>query len=235
MGHSTYLLINLASVFVPFLASFHPRLQFVRRWFAFWPACAISAALFVLWDMLYTHWAIWGFNERYLLGVSLGNLPLEEVLFFVCIPYASLFTYHCLNELGAPAPSARTTQVISWALVVLLFVLGMLYSTRLYTSVTFILCGGFLFMLARSKAAWLGAFLRSYAVILIPFFVVNGILTGTLLDEPVVWYDNSHNLGIRLGTIPVEDVFYGMLMLLLNTSLYEFFLRRGLHKQSIAR
>ena len=50
---------------------------------------------------------------------------------------------------------------------------------------------------------------------------MNGILTGTGLEREVVWYDNAENLGLRILTIPVEDVFYGMLMVGLVVSVYE--------------
>ena len=62
--------------------------------------------------------------------------------------------------------------------------------------------------------------------LLIPFFIVNGILTGTGLDEPIVWYNNAENMGLRFFTIPLEDTFYGMLMLILNVFLFETFLGR---------
>lgn len=60
-----------------------------------------------------------------------------------------------------------------------------------------------------------------YAILLIPFFIVNGALTGSFTDEPIVWYNNAENLGIRLGTIPVEDVFYGLIMILLPVMIAE--------------
>jgi lycopene cyclase domain-containing protein len=60
----------------------------------------------------------------------------------------------------------------------------------------------------------------------IPFLIVNGILTGTGLDNPVVWYNPNHIIGLRIHTIPFEDTFYGMSMLLLSLALYEFFLSR---------
>jgi lycopene cyclase domain-containing protein len=61
------------------------------------------------------------------------------------------------------------------------------------------------------------AFLISYLVILIPFLVVNGFLTAI----PVVLYNDAESLGFRIYTIPVEDVFYGMLLVMMNIAVYE--------------
>ncbi len=47
------------------------------------------------------------------------------------------------------------------------------------------------------------------------FFPVNGILTGTGLESPIVNYNPDDFLGIRMGTIPIEDAVYGYTQFLL--------------------
>ena len=59
-------------------------------------------------------------------------------------------------------------------------------------------------------------FYATFLIILVPFVVVNSILTGSFIDEPVVWYNNSENLGIRFLTIPVEDFGYAFSLILFN-------------------
>jgi lycopene cyclase domain-containing protein len=78
------------------------------------------------------------------------------------------------------------------------------------------------YLTLKVRARFLGYFYTAFGMILVPFFLVNGILTGTFLDEEVVWYNEQAIMGMRLGTIPIEDLFYGMLMMLLNVSVYEW-------------
>lgn len=220
---STYLLINLFSIFVPLLLSFHPRLKIYRKWFAIFPAILVTGAMFILWDILFTRWGIWGFNPAHLSGVYWLGLPMEEWLFFICIPYACIFTYACLNIFIKSDFLEPYVKPISKVLIVVLIGIALTNIDRMYTSVTFIATALFLSIhLLLLKSQYLGRFYLAYLVIfLLPFLIVNGILTGSFLIEPVVWYNNEETLSLRIFTIPVEDFVYGLLLYLMNVTIYE--------------
>jgi lycopene cyclase domain-containing protein len=220
---STYLLINILSITVPLLFSFDPRLLFHRKWYAVLPAILGTGTVFILWDVVFTRWGVWGFNPAHLVGVYFLGLPIEEWLFFFCIPYACLFTYVSLNTLIERDLFAPYARQISWALVAVLGILAIANIERTYTSVTFAATASFLLLhLLLFKSNYLGRFYLAYLVIfMFPFLIVNGILTGSFLTEPVVWYDNQENLALRIFTIPIEDFVYGLLLFLLNVTIYE--------------
>jgi len=226
---STYAWVDLCSVFVPFLASFHPRLRFHRNWWALFPGIAVMMGLFIPWDAAFTGAGVWGFNDEHVWAVRLLDLPIEEWLFFVCIPYACVFSYHCFHVLGIKDRLARHADRISIVLIIGLLLIAVLSWSQAYTFTAWTLCALWIgFTAFVQRAPWLGRFYFAYAVLVIPFLVVNGILTGTGLERPVVWYNDAENLGLRIGTIPVEDIFYGMLMTGLVVSVYEALLaRRG--------
>ncbi|HEY9488853.1 MAG TPA: lycopene cyclase domain-containing protein [Chryseosolibacter sp.] len=217
-----YLSINILSFIVPFLFSFYPKANFSKKWKFVLPAIILTAVVFLIWDVIFTELGVWGFNSRYTLGIDLLGLPVEEILFFFCIPYACLFTYFALNYLIEKDHLFPHQELISSVLIIVLLVLGGYYLHQLYTGVTFILAGLFLaFLVLKLRTRFMGRFYFAFAVLLIPFFLVNGILTGSFLEEPVVWYNDAENLGIRIGTVPVEDIIYAMLMLLVSITIAE--------------
>src|SRR5437764_7951977 len=202
----TYLIIDLATVALPLLLSFHPRWNFYKTWSRLLPALLLTAICFLLWDAAFMRWGVWGFNPQYVMGITIGGLPVEEVLFFICIPYACVFTFHCLKKVVAKRNDEKLTSIITIIIVAILTLTSIFNVHRLYTSVTFIsvsvllLVSQFLF-----RIPWLLTFYITYVILLLPFLVVNGILTGTALQNPVVWYNENEITGMRILTIPAED------------------------------
>ena len=58
-------------------------------------AIVIPAIPFLLWDALVTG-AHWHFNPLYVSGIKIINLPVEEILFFITVPFACLFTWEMI-------------------------------------------------------------------------------------------------------------------------------------------
>lgn len=198
----------------------------------------IPAIIFLLWDETFTRLGVWGFNPYYLSGFFVGNLPIEELLFFICIPYACVFTYEALNVLVKRDYLYNLQKTISIVLVLISLLVGLLNVSKWYTCTTFVGLAVYLFLLQFvCKVSYLGRFYLSWCIIIIPFFIVNGVLTGSWIDDPVVWYNNAENLGIRIGTIPIEDLFYGMFLIMMNVSLFEWIRGRSttLRKEMIPR
>ena len=221
-----YICIDVLSVIVPFVFSFYPGLRFDKKWKYAFPALIIPAIFFILWDFGYTYLGVWGFNNRYLLGLQIFNLPIEEILFFICIPYACLFTYFSLDKLTFKKYKPGTEKKLGYVFGILCLILAIIYFHKLYTVATFTLLGGFLIYVGSKSTLSLSKFIKVYSLLLIPFFIVNGILTGSGLPEPIVWYNAKEQIGLRILTIPIEDFFYGMLLILQTVYLFEYFQKK---------
>jgi lycopene cyclase domain-containing protein len=224
----TYLLVILFSISLPFILSFTKKYPLRKNWTELFPAIALTGIFFIVWDILFTELGVWGFNERYLVGLDIINLPLEEWLFFIVIPYACMFTYFAFNKISKKTFLDKYVSGFTSLLAGFLITTAILNTDKLYTSVTFLLTGIFLLVhVYLLKSDYLELFYRAYLfVFLFPFLIVNGILTGSFIEDQVVWYNNFENLSTRVFTIPLEDFFYGMFLFLMNVTLYEYFLRR---------
>lgn len=216
--HYTYLLLNIATLFFPLVLSFDKKVAFYKKWPQLLWGISITGAFFIVWDVLKTRYGVWAFNPDYLMGIYIINLPVEEWLFFFTVPYGCVFIYECLKAYLPDLLEKRSRYIAPVLIGVLLIVAAFNYH-RAYTFITFIFTAAFLFLyIIVFKNRLGGRFWMGYIVHLIPFFIVNGILTAL----PVVLYNDAENLGIRLYTIPIEDTIYSMLLLLMNVGIYEW-------------
>ncbi|WP_075348848.1 lycopene cyclase domain-containing protein [Algoriphagus marinus] len=218
-----YLSLNLFAISYPLARSFESRVKYSKQWYALFPAILITGVIFLIWDHYFTLWGVWEFNPRYNLGYSFFGLPLEEWLFFLTVPYACIFIYEVLIYFFPKDIFKPAGKPLVFVLVPLLIGFGFLHLDKMYTSVNAFFAAAVLilhFVIFGDK--YLGRFIFAYLVVLIPFFLCNGILTGGMTEEPVVIYNNSENLGIRIWTVPIEDTVYNLSLLLLNISIFEF-------------
>lgn len=214
----------LGTILFPFVLSFDKKVHFYKRWKYLLPSIAIPAFIFLLWDVIFTYYKIWEFSPEYTIGVNILLLPIEEWMFFLFVPYACVFVYDVIKYYW---PNFNYPIIAKRALIIMLGISIMLIffnTNRVYTftvSIILALTIIYLYFVAITPS-YLFRFFIAYLICLVPFMLVNGILTFL----PVVIYNNTENLGIRIFSIPVEDALYFMTLFLMNIGLYEYFQNR---------
>ena len=191
----------------------------IKNWKYILPGLFLTGVVFLTWDYIFTLYNVWSFNPEYVIGVYFLNLPLEEILFFITVPFACLFIYECLNFYVKQDFLKKFERGVTVALLVLsVIMLGFFYQ-RVYSLITFGLLLVLSIFIWVRHPKYLSRFYLAYLVSLIPFYIVNGMLTSI----PVVLYNDAQNSGFRVGSIPFEDHFYSLTMLLMNVLFFEYF------------
>ena len=212
-----YALLLICSVSVPLIFSFDKKLQFYKKWNYIFPSILLVAAFYLIADIYLTKIGVWGFNPRYHLNILIANLPLEEWLFFLIIPYASLFLH---ESMILYFPNLKLNNAWTFLITITLILVStaviIFNFDRIYTIYIFSLVIVSLLLSIFDKKRVISRFFVSFLLILIPFVIVNAILTGSFIHHEVVWYNNQENMGIRFLTIPVEDIGYAFSMILFN-------------------
>jgi lycopene cyclase domain-containing protein len=233
----TYFVILAASLAGPLLLSFDQKVSFYKKWKYLFPAMLLPALFFLVWDEMKTRNGVWNFSNNHTVGLRISSLPVEEILFFFVVPYCCVFVYECIC---AYFPSVKNKKwgITVMKVMIVLFIAGAVFSYgKDYTFYTCLFNAAFISAVLVFKKFFTGfdasSFLISYSVIVIPFLIVNGFLTAI----PVVTYNDAENLGYRIFSflpwpmhnIPAEDIFYGMLLIMMNIAAFEKIKSRKQH------
>jgi len=240
-----YLAVDIAVIALPLALSFDRKVRFVRFWPALLPAIALMMAIFIPWDIAFTERGIWGFNDAYLSGIWIAGIPLEEWMFFICIPYACVFTYESLKHYIPHPPGGAFAIPATVLLSTLTASLAFSNMDRAYIFVTCAITALLTLGLALAAAQnhevrrWNHRLWFAYLPLLVPFILSNGVLTGlTFWEYPlfntevdqivdqIVWYNNDHNLQMRIFSMPVDDLIYGFLMIAMTVIGYEIIAKK---------
>ncbi len=220
----TYLLINLLTISICFIASFDRRLRFNRHFGAFILAALLVAIPFIAWDIWFTAEGVWWFDSAYTLGIRIAGLPLEEIMFFFFIPFSCVFTYFSFDKFWKWSALAGLNNIVALVTIIVCGVFALAYKHQMYTMITAVV--GLLSMVFFNLVAripWLTQASLIYLILTPGFLLVNGVLTGTGVDSPIVNYNPAHHIGIRIVTIPIEDAVYGYFLFMWNILLFKKF------------
>jgi lycopene cyclase domain-containing protein len=213
-----YLIFNLLVISGPLILGSLKPFYFLPHW----PRVIFSALLvgipYLVWDSLVAG-SHWEFNYQYIFGLTVFNLPLEEILFFFTVPAACLFSWEMIVRRmdGRQISWLKNVRTVS----LLLPVAGvMIYlNGQRYTGLATVFLG---------LAVWLDLFLKTnlflqkrfvFYFLLVMFFTL--IFNGYLTWRPVVVYNENFLSGWRIFTIPAEDFWYGFSLIYLNTIVFQ--------------
>lgn len=230
MEQFTYLIINLLIFTVPFLLSVvyrkhHPLYQ---NWKALILSITTVAGFFIFWDVIATSRGHWGFNPSKHLGISIINLPLEEVLFFITTGFSMLLVYEAIK---AKWPSQTQIDWQVWKIVAatVLICFGLIYRSQEYTLLVSSLAAMMLSYDFIKKPSCLCC--NHYYIYLSTGFILFVIFNTMLTAIPVVMYGTHQITNVRIITIPIEDFIYNYLLLTSYVLAYEFFKDHAKSKQ----
>jgi 1,4-dihydroxy-2-naphthoate octaprenyltransferase len=214
---STYLVIDFLIIFLPLIVSFLPYLSYYKKWPSVLFSIIAGGLFYVSWDIIATMRGDWSFNPAHVLGIYLFGLPLEEVLFFVFVPYSLLLTY----EQMAYYIKERTVpwkKEAGYAISILLLLASLLYAGKNYTFMAFFSSGVVLLLMSRFYSRIMRKL--AYWAYIIAGFLLFILFNYFLTSLPVVMYNPSAVTGLRFLTIPIEDFFYNYAMLSLYLAAY---------------
>jgi lycopene cyclase domain-containing protein len=214
---SEYLIFNIIVLTGPlFFGAMKPFYFMDRVKYTILPII-IPAILFLIWDstVTYSHWF---FNEKYILGITIFNLPIEEILFFITVPFACLFTWEMIIRRTGEKKLEWIGKIRPYIYLIIPTGIVVFLSGKHYTglAVTFLGLAVLLDQLLKTNLILEKRFYIYLSFVLFFTLIFNGYLTW----RPVVTYGVDYQLDFRIITIPIEDFVYGTALIFMNTAIY---------------
>jgi len=233
-----YLIIDFLIFIFPFLFSFKWKFKYYKYYKPLFASIAIVGISYIIWDVIVTSRGDWWFEEEFLIGIKLLGLPIEEILFFIVVPYACIFIYENLLYFV----TNKEIYFNKWFYIgisVLFIILGVIFRNQDYTILAMFSCALFFILSSTISADMLKS--RNYWLYIIlsfiPFIIFNFLLTSIIVvsyNPSAIWGGNGAWNG-RFFTIPFEDFFYNYSMLSFYLMVYLYFRRKWIPSEKLKK
>lgn len=97
MGRSEYLALMAACLAITLPLEFVFRARVYRRALTALRSMVVMVIAFIAWDLLGIVRGHWSYNPAYVTGWRIGLVPIEEIVFFLVIPWCALLTYESVG------------------------------------------------------------------------------------------------------------------------------------------
>jgi lycopene cyclase domain-containing protein len=217
-----YVLITLAILAGPLALSFDRRVAFYSHYRSLLKAIIPVSTLYIIWDVIVTERGHWAFNPAYSGKISLFSLPLGEWLFFIVVPYACLFIYEVVKSYFRSKELDKhylgRVRAAGITVGILFLLLALIFRDQEYTLLAMLSVSIWTVLTSLWRPVLFTQIHTLWYLLLstVAFLLINGILTGV----PIVTYNPEAIWGIRIITIPLEDLFYNFSLLGLYLTFY---------------
>lgn len=184
------------------------------------PGILFSVAIYIIWGTRFNQIGVYTFNPDFITGITLWELPLENWIFLFVVSLVSLQVYNWVKIRFTAFEKPNLFLAVSLILVVVFGLSAYIFRQKLYSFFTFFLLSVyFAYTIFRNRfKKHYTKFYVTYFVVIIPVILVKGILTSL----PVISYNPAATIGVSIVRIPVEDLAYFFLLLLMNISIFEY-------------
>ncbi|MGR6091531.1 lycopene cyclase domain-containing protein [Brevibacterium sp. CSND-B09] len=97
IGHWDYLGLMAACLLITLPLELVFAARVYRRWQVLLKALLPVVVVFAVWDIIAIARDHWSYDPRFVTGIDLGILPLEELVFFLVIPVCALLSYEAVG------------------------------------------------------------------------------------------------------------------------------------------
>jgi len=218
-----YIIIDFLIILFPLIFTFKWKFKYYKFFRPLAASILIVGTSYILWDILVTFRGDWWFEDEFLIGIKIFGLPIEEILFFIVVPYACIFIYENLVYFvrDKKIPFNKWFYI---TLAAVFIIIGIIFRNQDYTILSMFSCALFFILTSTLKPEILKSRNYWFYIILsfIPFIIFNYLLTSLIVvgyNPDAIWGGFGAWNG-RFFTIPFEDFFYNFSMLSFYLMLY---------------
>lgn len=232
-----YLIFNIIVISGPLFFGSLKKFYFLNHLRNAFISILLTAIPFIIWDIIVTE-RHWFFADKFTLDLRIFGLPIEEILFFITVPYACLFTWQMLKKFGnnnSVIQKKENAKILIFSVTVIALAIINFLDGKEYTGLAF-----FFFGISILFDRYIGSQIITKKIFIYYFLLVSIftlIFNGYLTWRPIVTYDIAYQLDFRIFTVPIEDFFFGYALLIFSTSIFEKLVRtkslRGVNDEAI--
>ncbi len=216
----TFLLLTLGLLLLPLIFHVDKRIFKDGNFRAALGASLISAIVFSAMVIVLQLFQILDFNIDSTIGIVFKEIPLEQYLLNFSFSFTAISLYQYLNVKFPNNDLQKYSLALSNLLLGLCVAFLFFGYPKWYTLLTFATLLILLFLIEYvGKLRFMYRAYRAFVVLLIPFYLVYGVL---FWNETLLVAKNQLT-GMYLAKIPVENHFIALSALLLSVYMFEFF------------